>query len=231
MGIKNIRGYYQLYKKGKFVRHIGNAEEYAKYLRDLEKVEAKRQALTQRVFTPDMPSGKHDVIYADPPWRYDFDVESRATENHYPTLLVKDICRLKDKNKVRIQDKFQDNAVLYLWATAPKLNESFQVIREWGFTYKTNMVWTKEKIGLGWYCRNQHELLLIAEKGDMPLPEANVRPPSILKYPRTTHSTKPPELYKLIETWYPNRLYLEVFGVKNETRPDYWAVFGNDVYE
>lgn len=225
--------YYQLREKrdGKDIvlKHIGNAADLARW----EKEQAK--ALTvlnpKRTPTPDMPPGVFDVIYADPPWRYDFDVESRATENHYPTLVVGKICKLRDRNKVRIQDKFDENAILYLWATSPKLNEAFEVIMAWGFTYKTNMVWIKDKIGLGWYCRNQHELLLIAEKGEMPLPDATVRPSSVLKYPRTTHSTKPPELYNLIETWYPGRHYLEVFGIENDNRPKHWGVFGDNVYE
>lgn len=222
--------YYQLYDGDKFEKHIGNGEAYAKYLSALAKLERKKQTLTQRTPTPDMPEGKSDVVYADPPWQYDFDVDSRATENHYPTLTVRQICKLRDRKKVHIQDKFDDNAILYLWTTAPKLNEAFEVIQAWGFTYKTNMVWVKDKIGLGWYCRNQHELLLIAEKGNMPLPEPDVRPSSILNYPRTTHSTKPAEIYGEIEKWYPNRKYLEVFGVETDSRPEYWAVFGDERY-
>ncbi len=227
---KNGKWYWQQTLNGKQQTiYVGNDEKKAKHERD----RAKAQAILnpQAPNTPDMPTGKFDVIYADPPWRYDFDVESRATENHYPTMLVKDICKLHDRHKVRIQDKFEDNAVLYLWATAPKLNEAFDVIRDWGFTYKTNMIWVKDKIGLGWYCRNQHELLLIAEKGGIPLPDAAVRPASILEYPRTTHSTKPPEMYGLIEKWYPGRKYLEVFGVPNAARPPAWGVFGNEIYE
>jgi len=223
------RIYYQLWDKHKFVKYIGNAEALAKWKKEQAKAFAALNP--KRIPTPDMPGGTYDVIYADPPWRYDFDVESRATENHYPTLLVKDICKLRDRHKVRIQDKFDDNAILYLWATAPKLNEAFEVIREWGFIYKTNMIWVKDKIGLGWYCRNQHELLLIAEKGQMPLPDAAVRPSSILSYPRTTHSAKPTEMYTLIETWYPGRKYLEVFGIPNKARPGNWVVFGNGIYE
>jgi N6-adenosine-specific RNA methylase IME4 len=225
--------YYALYNGRKFVRHIGNNEAYQKYLKDVEKKERELASLNgiNKIPTPNMPQGKYDVIYADPPWRYDFDVDSRATENHYPTLTKSAICKLKDKNKIHIQDKFDDNAILYLWTTAPKLNECFDVLIAWGFKYKTNIIWVKDKIGLGWYCRNQHEILIIAEKGEMPLPEANVRPPSILNFPRTTHSTKPPELYKLIETWYPSRRYLEIFGVKNNSRPNYWGVFGNGIYE
>lgn len=229
----NGHTYYRLVEKrnGKRVvlKHLGNEEAYQKYLQRKEKAWAIVNDTDARPATPDMPDGKFDVIYADAPWRYDFDVESRATEKHYPTLLVKDICKLKDTHKVKIQEKFAENAILFLWATAPKLNEAFQVITAWGFTYKTNMVWVKDKIGLGWYCRNQHELLLIAVKGEMPLPDAPARPPSVLELPRTTHSTKPKKYYDLIEQMYPGRKYLEVFGLDNQ-RPN-WTVFGNNVYE
>jgi len=75
-----------------------------------------------------LPPGKYDVIYADPPWRYDFDVESRATEKHYPTLTIDEICSYKDRNGKPIQDVFADDAVLFLWATSPKLLETPKVI-------------------------------------------------------------------------------------------------------
>ena len=235
------REYYQLRERFKkpdgtwgerVLEHIGNEEAAMKRQAELDKRQRQVAVLEGKVIkpaTPDMPDGVYDVIYADPPWRYDFDVDSRATENHYPTLTINQICKLRDTKKVSIRAKFDTDAILYLWATAPKLNEALEVIRAWGFTYKSNMIWVKDKIGLGWYSRNQHELLLIAEKGNMPLPAANVRTSSVLNYPRTTHSTKPKEVYDLIETWYPDRRYLEVFGISNN-RPK-WAVFGNNIYD
>jgi N6-adenosine-specific RNA methylase IME4 len=62
------------------------------------------------------------------------------------------------------------DAVLFMWTTASHLQESFQVLAAWGFEYKTNAVWVKDKIGLGYFIRGQHEHLLIATRGDMPCP-------------------------------------------------------------
>ena len=87
----------------------------------------------------------------------------------------------------------------------------------------------KRQNGLGWYCRNQHELLLIAERGNMPLPEASARPVSVKKFPRGTHSTKPKEYHNLIELMYPKQHYLEVFGI-GEPYNERWTVFGNHIY-
>jgi len=177
---------------------------------------------------PTLPEGRYSIAYADPPWRYDFDVESRATENHYPTMALPDIIKYKDNQGTPITDKFADNCILFLWATAPKLNEALELIKAWGFTYKTNLIWAKDKMGLGWYCRNQHELLLIAEKGTMPLPPTASRPKSIVNAPRTNHSKKPRKIYRLIERAYPGYQYLELFGSKNSRKR--WETWGNGHY-
>ena len=84
---------------------------------------------------------KYDVIYADPAWRYDFSKSnSREIENQYPTMTIEEICALKVPAK--------ENAVLYMWATAPKLLEAIKVLNAWGFEYKTQAVWDKEIIGM-----------------------------------------------------------------------------------
>ena len=71
-----------------------------------------------------------DVIYADPPWRYEFSKsDSRAVENQYPTMTTDEIGAL--------QVPANKNAVLYLWATAPKLRDALIVMKRWGFEYKT----------------------------------------------------------------------------------------------
>jgi len=188
------------------------------------KQKAKQRA-TRPAPNPTLPGGKFSVVCADPPWRYDFDVDSRATEKHYPTLTLPEIINYRDNLGSLITSKFADNCILFLWATAPKLNEALELIKAWGFTYKTNLIWAKDKMGLGWYCRNQHELLLIAEKGTMPLPPPANRPKSIVNAPRTNHSKKPRKIYGLIERAYPEYQYLELFGRDNNRKK--WTVWGN----
>jgi N6-adenosine-specific RNA methylase IME4 len=138
---------------------------------------------------------RYPVIYADPPWRYEHaKTESRAIENHYPTMSLKDICDLP------VSDLATDDAVLFLWTTSPKLEEAMQVIAAWGFTYRTSMVWIKDKIGMGYYARSRHELLLIATRGSIPVPETRARFDSVLIAPRQEHSAKPAEMYSRIES-------------------------------
>ena len=160
------------------------------------------------------------VIYADPPWRYEGNTAPpRDTiERHYPTLSLGEICELEVPTS--------PNAVLFLWATSPKLYESMKVLDAWGFTYRTCMVWDKGSIGPGYYARQQHELLLIAIRGTPGTPKPKNRPSSIIKGKRRRHSEKP-KLYTLIKTMYPAAVeYHELFARDNISG---WTPFGNQV--
>lgn len=170
---------------------------------------------------PALPTVQFGVIYADPPWRYDFaETENREIENQYPTMDVAEICALP------VADMAASDAVLFLWATSPKLTEALQVVNAWGFDYRTCMVWVKDKIGMGYYARQRHELLLIAKKGNPAVPEPSNRPDSVIIAPRTQHSVKPPEVYEAIERMYPGGGWVELFA--RAQRPG-WVVWGNQV--
>ena len=169
------------------------------------------------------PEGKYGVIYADPPWQYDFNVDSADdVENHYPTMPLEAICALDVENLAA------DDCVLMLWATSPKLLEALAVMEAWGFSYRTNMVWVKNSIGPGYYARARHELLLIGKRGNPPIPEPSNRPDSVLESPRGKHSAKPPEYYQIIESMYPGVPKVELFC---RTPQLGWAVWGNEADE
>ena len=185
-------------------------------------IKAVKMAIDKKVkpkILPILPIDKYDIIYADPPWTYNFTQSpNRSIEKEYPTMDLKDICKLKVPSA--------DNSILFLWCTSPKLiPEGVEVIRSWGFTYKTSMVWVKDKIGMGYYARSRHEFLLIATKGKPGVPEPSVRPDSVIEAPRTKHSKKP-ELYEMIERMYPNRKYLELFA---RNKRENWKSWGNEV--
>lgn len=164
---------------------------------------------------------KYPIIYADPPWRYEnppIGATSRAIENHYPTMTLEEICALP------VGELATADAMLYMWATAPKLAECFEVIRAWGFEYRTNMVWDKEKIGMGYHARNQHEILLICKRGEIPPPAAGTQPSSVYREARGVHSAKPLFFYEMIEAAYPQLPKMELFC---RTPREGWAVWGN----
>ena len=165
---------------------------------------------------------RYAVIYADPPWHFEvYNEESRiecAAGNHYPTMTLDEICALP------VPHLATDAAVLFLWTTLPHLEEALQVVTAWGFAYKSNVVWVKDQIGLGYLVRNQHELLLIATHGDIPTPLPAQRPASVIHAPRREHSRKPDEAYELIEAMYPELPKIELFA---RSRRSGWAAWGN----
>lgn len=154
-----------------------------------------------------LPVGDFSILYADPPWQYEHvRTSSRAIENHYPTMPFGELCALP------IPKLAGDNAVLFLWATSPKLFEALLLLGCWGFTYRTCMVWVKDRIGMGYYARQRHELLLIGIRGHVPLPAPSDRPDSVVTAPRGRHSEKPAVLYELIERMYPDQRKVELFS-------------------
>jgi N6-adenosine-specific RNA methylase IME4 len=198
------------------------AEAQAAVLAQVQAGTKVRQATraASRSWTPqDWPEGEYGVILADPPWRYEHvETDSRAIENQYPTLSLDTIC------DYRIPAA--DDAVLLLWATSPKLAEAMRVVDAWGFTYRTCAVWDKEQIGMGYYFRQQHELLLVAAKGALPVPDPSARVSSMIRAPRGTHSAKPDVIYTIIEQMYPDIPRVELFS---RTPRQGWTSWGNEV--
>jgi N6-adenosine-specific RNA methylase IME4 len=184
------------------------------------KREENRQRYAERVkAVVSPPTGKYRVILADPPWRYEFsETRNREIENHYPTMDLEAIKALKIPA--------EDEAILFLWTTAPKLEESLAVLNAWGFKYRTCAVWDKERKGMGYWFRIQHELLLVGVRGNFRTPDPTNRFDSVIRAPRTEHSKKPAIVHEMIEKMFPGERYVELFA--REERPG-WAVWGNEV--
>jgi N6-adenosine-specific RNA methylase IME4 len=162
------------------------------------------------------------VLYADPPWAYDHnEAAGRDVENHYTTMGSAAIAALGGPAGADMPAAA--NSVLFLWATNPKLAEALDVMAAWGFSYRTNMAWVKDKIGMGYYARAQHELLLIGKRGDLPMPDPAARPASVVTAPREQHSRKPEVFYELIETMYAGLPKVELFA---RTARDGWHSWG-----
>ena len=171
----------------------------------------------------------YGVLYADPPWRFEpYSRETgmdRAADNHYPTMLNTDIAALKVPAA--------DDCVLFLWATIPMLPDALEVLRAWGFAYKSQFVWVKDKIGPGYWAREQHELLLIGTRGAVPAPAPGEQYSSVIEAPRGEHSRKPFAVYEMIEEMFPTLPRLEMFsrGGASMGYPPGWDVWGAEASE
>ncbi len=175
-----------------------------------------------------LPAGTFGIVLADPPWPYDFSVsKSREIEAHYPTSDLQEIYRRLPDPRGRCQ--IADDAVLFLWAPPPHLAAALPVIEAWGFEYVTCGVWDKETIGMGYWFRQRHEMILVARRGDFPPPPEDLRVASIITAARGEHSVKPAKVYELIESWWPELTTgerLELYGRRERPR---WTTWGDEV--
>jgi N6-adenosine-specific RNA methylase IME4 len=185
----------------------------------------RRKEKVERILKNNRPLdaslGIFNVILTDPPWQYRTVIsESRRIENYYPTMSLEDIKRLP------VQAITAPDAVLFLWATNPGLKEALEVLEAWGFEYRDHVMWMKPSIGPGHWIRQQHEVLLLGVKGNIPVPLPENRPASVIMAPRGRHSEKPEEAHLLIERAFPEFPKIELFS--RGVRPG-WVAWGNEV--
>ena len=185
----------------------------------------KQRAAELAATTTATPVGERrwPVILVDPPWDYEISAPGRENSHpaqHYAVMSPAEIRALP------VADLAAESCVLFLWTTAPCLEQAFEVIRGWGFEYKSNLVWDKEIIGMGHWVRGQHEHLLVASKGSPPLPPTESVPASVFRERRREHSRKPEASYRIIEAMYPALRKIELFA--RSTREG-WAAWGNEV--
>lgn len=182
---------------------------------------------------PPLPDGIFRVIYADPPWLYAAEQHGKGSEQyskigqdtvlatHYPSMPTEDICALP------VRDIAADDAVLFIWTTSPKLFETADVIKAWGFTYKASIVWDKVKHNVGHYVSVRHEFLLIATRGSC-LPDSHTLHDSVISIERTEHSAKPPYFRELIDQMYTPQGNDRIELFARGDLPDGWQGWGNE---
>jgi len=176
---------------------------------------------------------KFSTILADPPWQFQNKTGKVAPEHkrlaRYPTLSLQEIM------DIPVQLAANDTSHLYLWVPNALLSEGLEVMKAWGFTYKTNIVWYKirkdggpDGRGVGFYFRNVTELILFGVRGK----KARTLHPgrtqtNIIATRKREHSRKPDEQYKIIETC-SSGPYLEMFSRGNRKN---WTCWGNQADE
>jgi N6-adenosine-specific RNA methylase IME4 len=172
-------------------------------------------------------AGSYGVIYADPPWNFKTwsdKGKGRSAEAHF------DCMELGGIEALPVRSWAAKKAVLYLWTTVPHLAQALAVIPAWGFTYKSNFVWAKRVrgFGTGYWCRNQHELLLIGARGSKVCPRFRgiEAQGSVIDGQLREYARKPDRAREIIELYHPGVPKLEMFP--RETLPG-WDAWGDQV--
>jgi N6-adenosine-specific RNA methylase IME4 len=188
---------------------------------------------------------RYHIIYADPPWKYNARKKTNTkfgggAMGHYPCMTLKEI-----KN-IEVSKITEQNCALFLWTTFPKLQESLDVIKEWGFTYKTlAFSWHKLNqdgslfFGVGSYTKSNCEVCLFATKGSVGILKKGEKIPdskeklvvrsnfvsSAINAKRSRHSKKPDEIRDRIVELFGDVSRIELFARKES---DGWDVWGNE---
>lgn len=168
---------------------------------------------------------KYNIIYADPPWRYQQKSLQGAAEKHYPTMDIEELCALP------VEQLSEKDCVLFLWATFPMLAEALKLIKAWGFKYKTvGFVWIKRNkksptwfFGLGFWTRGNAEICLLAVRGKPKRKSASVH--QLIISPIEEHSKKPDETRSRIVELLGDVPRIELFA--RQKTPG-WDVWGNE---
>jgi site-specific DNA-methyltransferase (adenine-specific) len=171
---------------------------------------------------------KYNIIYADPPWLYDNqkNCDPKMGGITYEVMKLQDICNLPIH---KIADR---NCALFMWATMPKLREALQVIKAWGFDYKScAFCWVKQNpkndgiySGLGHWTNGNAELCLFAKKGSPKRIAKNVK--QIILAHRENHSKKPNRVRNDIIRLLGDLPRIELFARQHT---DGWDCWGNEI--
>ena len=173
---------------------------------------------------------KYSIVYADPPWSYKVwngkGEGKKTAENHYSCMKKKDI------QNIPVSNICADDCVLLLWCTFPCLEEALELIKAWGFTYKTcGFTWVKKNKktdswfwGLGNWTRANAEICLLATKGKPKRASKSVH--QICDARIREHSQKPDEVRERIVQLCGDLPRIELFARQTF---EGWDCWGNEV--
>lgn len=181
-----------------------------------------------------IPNGQYRLLYCDPPWKYEMygkDGYEKSPDKHYDCMSNEELLSLRDD----VLFATQPNSVMFMWAVWPKLPFALELMKTWGFTFKTGGAWHKKTkhdktgFGTGYIVRSACEPWLIGTYGDAEILNRSTRniieDENIIEAKIREHSRKPDCTYEIIEKLFPGP-YLELFA--RNTR-DGWESCGNEI--
>jgi len=173
------------------------------------------------------PNKKYNIIYADPAWSY----RDKALAGNRGAGCKYDVMSIDDIKNLPVKDLADDNCILFMWVTFPKLDECLDVIKAWGFEYKTvGFTWVKKYkngdnfMGMGRWTRANAEICMIATKGKPKRINAGIR--QIIESVPEKHSKKPDIVRDKIIELVGDLPRIELFA---RDKTEGWDVWGNEI--
>jgi N6-adenosine-specific RNA methylase IME4 len=182
--------------------------------------------MTDWPFTP-LRQMAYGCILADPPWSYvtrSVNGQGKSPSQHYKVMSLEEIQALP------VHMLAADDCMLFMWCTAPHLEQGMETMRAWGWDFVTAGAWakrtstdTKWQFGTGYVYRSAAEFYLVGKIGN-PRPVAkNIR--NLIVAPVRAHSQKPDEMHDQLERMFPHVLKCELFARQSREK---WATWGNE---
>lgn len=199
---------------------------YTKILEDEYLAKLKEETKIKERSLKELLSGKkYRIIYADPPWDYSRAApeECQFVKYDYMPLTIEELCEFP------IKEIAEKDAILFLWVPTQLMPHAFEVMRAWGFQYKTNFVWLWMKnFGYGSFTNFAFQPLFIATKGSHITPDTNRLYKSVAYIKRVNDSSEKPEYFrKMLDIMYTYGDRIEIFARKNLKKKfptwDFWG--------
>ena len=179
------------------------------------------------------PKGPFGAIVCDPPWEFEQRLgRGRGAGDSTRGGLPYESMPLEEIKALPVGEVAARDSALFLWSTNAHLEVAFEVLRAWGFRYKTVITWLKDRPGLGYWARGITEQCLFAVKGS---PRRRFTGPhgtmvgrmwtTCIQAPRGEHSQKPGEMWVMVEDLFDGP-YLECFARHHRQG---WVAWGNQV--
>ena len=166
------------------------------------------------------------MIVADPEWHDEVYSEETGMNRHASRIYT--TSGIEDIKKRPVESIAADDCVLFIWSTNQHLDVAIDAVRAWGFKYVSHYIWRKPTVGLGYWNRSVHEVLLIGTRGNIPCPALGTQRESVIDAPRgDVHSAKPEIFLEMIEVYFPTLPKIEL-NRRGPTRPG-WSAWGNEV--
>ncbi len=175
----------------------------------------------------------YDVVLADPAWSYYGDqTKPGAAAKFYPTMTDEELLAFP------IEDYMHDKSILFMWATAPRLDFALECLRARGLHYRgIAWNWIKTKadgtpVGAQGVRPSivkptvEYVIAASRQKTGRPLPLCDETIRNTIFAPKTEHSRKPDDAHEFIERMYPDASKIELFARRHR---DGWDAWGNEV--
>lgn len=178
---------------------------------------------------------KYQIIYADPPWKYGDKVLNNGHGKRFDSLNLKyDSLNEHNISELKVSKISDETCVLFIWTTDSHIQEALNVIKKWGFKYKTvAFYWLKvskntgkPQSNLGKWTQKNAEICLFATKGKCQKLLKNRKIHQLIIAPRTEHSRKPYQAIKNIELMFGDLPRIELFA---RQKTEGWDVWGNEI--